>query len=181
MSQTNYSFKQQAAVPGGLCDTAPHSIVTRANEEAALDAMKFGIGVVKGSNPGRDVELPTSSSTVNEFEGVVVTGVKQMDFNGNVVFGKGDTLGILQWGKVWVKLAGDLTVNYGDQLYLINIGADAGLFSNEEDNGFAVNGKFIGGVESGDIAPVELYSNQNPAIVTALEDHETRISALENA
>jgi hypothetical protein len=178
-------YHQQAAVPGGLRDTSPHSIVARANGEATLGAVKFGMGVVQGSVPGTNTKLPVSGSTADMFEGVVMTSVKQMDLQGVSALGETDTLGVLKWGRAWVRVKGGLTIAYGEQAYLVNDGDDAGLFTNDENGAFAVNGKFIGGVESGDIAPVELY-NQSPAVSatleaneTTLEDHESRISTLE--
>ena len=188
MSQTSYGYHQQAAVPGGLRDTSPHSIVARANEETEPGAVRFGMGVVQGSVPGTNVKLPTSASTAGTFEGIVLTGVKSMDLQGAIAIEETDTLGVLKWGKAWVRLAsGIATVVYGDQLYLVKSGDDAGRFSNEADDAIAVNGVFIGGIESGDIAPVELF-NQGSAIgagMTKLDaeiaDHETRIAALEQA
>ena len=188
MSQRSYGHHQRAAVPGGLRDTSPHSIVARANEETKLGAVKFGMGVVQGTAPGTNVKLPVSDSTSGAFEGVVITGVKSMDLQGKIAIGETDTLGILKWGKVWVRLASGLaSVAYGDALYLVTSGDDAGKFTNEADNAVAVNGVFIGGIESGDMAPVELF-NQGSAVganISALDtqiaDHETRIAALEQA
>ena len=186
MAQTSYGYHQQAAVPGGLRDTSPHSIVARANEETESGAVKFGMGVVQGTVPGSNVKLPTEASTSDQFEGVVVTGVKSMDLRGDVLIGATDTLGILKWGKIWVRLVPGLSsVAYGDALYLVTSGDDAGKFTNEEDDAIAVNGVFIGGIESGDMAPVELLNKGSAvganisALDTQIADHETRIAALE--
>ncbi|MDR3165442.1 MAG: hypothetical protein LBU13_07670 [Synergistaceae bacterium] len=174
MSQRSYGYRQQAAVPGGLFDTSPHSIVARSNEEPTLGAVKFGMGVVQGTAPGANIKLPTEASASALFEGVVTTGIKSMDLQGVSAIGETDTLGILEWGKVWVRLAsGIASVAYGDRLYLVVSGDDAGKFSNSAIDAIAVNGKFIGGIESGDIAPVRLF-NQD----ATLADHETRITAL---
>jgi hypothetical protein len=81
-----------------------------------------------------------------------------MDLRGHSALNRTFTLSVIKWGKVWVRLADGLTVNYGDQLYLVNTGNDAGLFANSGEGAIAVNGKFIGGVESGNIAPVELFN-----------------------
>ena len=186
MSQRSYSYRQRSGVPGGLVDTSPHSIVARANEETELGAVKFGMGVVQGSAPGSNVKLPTDASTADQFEGVVMTSVKSMYLRGVIAIGETDTLGILKWGRPRVRLASGVeSVAYGDQLYLATSGDDAGKFTNEPDNAIAVNGVFIGGIESGDIAPVELF-NQGSAfganiatIDTQIADHETRIAALE--
>jgi hypothetical protein len=43
---------------------------------------KFGYGVVRGANPGKDAKLPTSGVTSEMFEGVVVSGIAEHDFAG---------------------------------------------------------------------------------------------------
>jgi hypothetical protein len=139
--------------------------------------VKFGMGVVQGDNPGSDAKLPAAGVVAADFEGVVVAGVKQMELQGASALEKTDTLGVLQWGRVWVRIAEGLDVSYGERLYLIHTGENAGLFSNAATNAIALNGKFIGGKES-DIAPVELF-NQSAAIDATLDDHEARITALE--
>jgi hypothetical protein len=158
MAQLSYSYNQQAAVPGGLRDTSPHSIVARANGEIIDGKVKFGMGVVVGDNPGKDAKLPVGASTTENFEGIVISGIKQMDLHGEAHLDHTYTLGVLKWGKVWVRLVDGLTITYGDQLYLTNTGNNAGLFTNEDTDAIVVNGKFIGSVESGDIAPVELFN-----------------------
>ena len=188
MSQTSYGYRQQAAVPGGLRDTSPHSIVARANGETEPGAVRFGMGVVQGASPGANVKLPGGASTAGQFEGVVTAGVKSIDLQGAVMTGETDTLGILKWGKVWVRLAAGVgAVAYGDALYLVTSGDDAGKFANEESDAIPVNGVFIGGMESGGIAPVELF-NQGPALgagiaalAPQLAGHETRLAPLEQA
>jgi hypothetical protein len=158
MAQTSYSYKMQAAVPGGLRDTAPHEIVARANGETKSGAVKFGMGVVQGANPGEDVKLPTTASAMEAFEGVVTSDIKQMDTSGNVQIAPTDTLGVLKWGRVWIRIADGLTIAYGEPVYLIRTGDDAGLFSNSATGAIPVNAKFIGAADSGDIAPAEFWS-----------------------
>jgi hypothetical protein len=167
MSQLSYNFNLQAGVPGGLCDTAPHEIVARANGEAAPGVVKYGMGVVVGDNPGKDVKLPVTASTVEKFEGVVKTGISQMDLEGNSALRQTQTLNVLKWGNVWLRLVEGLTITYGDPVYLVNTGADAGLFTNEEGDGIAINGKFLGGVESGNIALAEIFNQIAPAAAPA--------------
>jgi hypothetical protein len=158
MAQLSYNYQMQKAVPGGAVDTSPHSIVARANGETDKGKVKFGMGVVQGANPGKDAEIPVAGSTADQFEGVVCTGVAEMDMEGFTTLKGTDTLGVMRWGKRWVRIPAGLTIAYGEQLYLINDGADAGLFSNSDTDAIAVNGRFIGAVDSGDIAPAELYN-----------------------
>jgi hypothetical protein len=175
---TNYQRKQMFNADGKA--KPPASGGARANGEADAGAVKFGMGVVIGANPGKDVKLPDASDTPDKFEGVVMTGVKSMDLEGNTAIDSAFTLGILKWGKPWVRIDDGLTISYGDPVYLIVNGAAKGLFSNDDADAIAVNARFIGGAESGDIAPIELY-NQSSAVAAALADLETRVAALENA
>ena len=48
---------------------------------------------------------------------------------------------------------------YGDSLYLVISGDDAGCFTNaaEEGSTIAVKGRFIGSKGTGNVAPIELF------------------------
>lgn len=159
MLQNNYGWNSQKNVPGGLVDSSPRSIISRANGENGV--IKFGYGVVRGNNPGADVKLPTDSSTSAMFEGVVAAGIAEHDLQGNVYNNPTKVLGILEWGKIWVRVPDGITVSYGDKVYLIISGDDAGKFTNDNTDTIAVGGMFIGSVDSGDIAPVRMYNAPN--------------------
>jgi hypothetical protein len=172
MAQLNYNYNQGVATAGLLRDTAPHTIVARANGEATPGAqgtpvaVLFGYGVVVGNNPGKDAKLPVVGSTAAQFEGVVVAGIKPMDLEGNIALDPTYTLSVLKWGRVWVRVADGLTINYGDAVCLVNSGTDAGKFTNSSSGAIAINAKFIGGAEtggqslSGTIAPIEVYNQK---------------------
>jgi hypothetical protein len=70
-------------------------------------------------------------------------------------------LGLLEWGKIWVRVPDNLAVSYGDEVFLITSGDDRGKFTNASAGGIAVSGMFIGSVDSGDIAPVKFYNAPN--------------------
>ena len=158
MLQTNYGFESQRGVPGGLVDSSLRDIISRANGETSHTAIMHGLGVVCGNNPGDDVVLPTTDSSPALFEGVVMTGITERDIDGDVRINPTKMLNILAWGKVWVRVPDNITVSYGDKAFLIVTGSDTGKFTNDQNEGIDINAKFIGSVDSGNIAPILLYN-----------------------
>ena len=157
--QNSYSYKTPKGVAGGLLDLSPYSVATRINGETTSGALKFGMGVVQGATPGTNVKLPTSASTADEFEGLLLTGfVQEMDAAGDVTIKPKQTVGVLRYGKAWARVPKNTTAAYGDKLYLITSGDSAGLFTNTATGNLAVNGRFIGAADTTDIAPVELFN-----------------------
>jgi hypothetical protein len=59
---------------------------------------------------------------------------------------------------VWVCVPEELTIAYGEQVYLIPTGNTAGHFTNSATGNVAINAKFIGAAASGDIAPIEIFN-----------------------
>lgn len=166
--QKSYSYTTPKGVAGGLMDLTPYQIDSRINGETAPGALKFGMGVVQGATPGTNVVRPTAAATADKFEGLVLTGFTQeMDAAGNVNIQPKQTVGVLRYGKAWARLPKDTAVAYGDKLYLITAGDDAGLFTNAATGNLAVNGRFVGAADSVGIAPVELYNQQAVAAATA--------------
>ena len=74
--QMSYGYSTPRGIPGGLYDQSPYVVDTRLNE-ADNGAMLFGMGVVQGSVPGTNIDLPTASSTAADFEGITVNGFTQ--------------------------------------------------------------------------------------------------------
>lgn len=162
-AQTSYSQATPHGVAGGLVDLSARAINTRLNGETG-STMKFGMGVVQGSTPGSDVKIPAAGATVAKFEGITVNGyTSEMDREGAVTLPPLAALGILQYGKIWARTKASIAPAYGDALYLIITGDDAGLFTNAADGGntVAVSGRFIGGKGTGNVAPVELFYQAN--------------------
>lgn len=160
--QLSYTYQTPKGVAGGLFDISPYAIDSRVNGEDDASTMMFGMGVVQGANPGSDVLVPTEDSEASQFEGLVLTGfTNQMNTAGEVKIFPLQTVGILRWGKAWARVADGVTPAYGEPLYIILEGDDRGKFTNEETDNLAVNGKFIGGLGTGDIAPVEIYNQKN--------------------
>ena len=69
------------------------------------------------------------------------------------------TVGVLTHGKVWARIKAGITPAYGDALYLITTGDNAGLFTNATETGAIAitGGKFVGSKGTGDVAPVEIH------------------------
>ena len=154
-AQKTYSYKTGYGVAGGLVDLTEHVIDTRNNESAGL---KFGMGVVEGTTKGAQVKLPVKADTKAMFEGVVVNShTHEMDRDGEVVLAKGESVGVLKEGRVFVRIAASVTPAYGEAVYLITDGDNVGLFTNVEAAGTTVKlkGYFLDGATGG-VAPVQL-------------------------
>lgn len=154
--QTNYNYFPNAGSPGGLFDLSPYTIDAFANQEND-GVLKLGMGVVPGSTAG-SVKKPVAASTAAQFLGVTVNGRShEYDDNGVVYVRNKATIGVLRYGRVYVRVVDGVTVAAGDSLYLVKSGDDAGLFTNASgETAVAVQGKFIGPVSNG-VAPVHIY------------------------
>jgi len=115
------------------------------------------------------VKLPVAASTVAVFEGVTVNNrTTEYDLEGVTHLRKGKALGVMRYGRVYVRVATGATPAYGDALYLIPGGDEAGYFTDDADNGesgdakvsyLAVKGRFLGGIDSASgVAAVELFN-----------------------
>lgn len=157
--QTSYNFYTDKGVAGGLYDLGHHDVNSRRNE-CEDGVLKFGMGVVIGTLKGSQVKLPESGATADTFEGITVNGYStEMDMAGAVALKNEATVGVLTHGKVWARIADGITTAYGDKLYLITSGAEAGCFTNATgDNTIEItNGKFVGTKGTGNVAPVEIH------------------------
>ena len=160
--QLSYSYQTPRGIAGSLYDISPYAIDSRMNAEEMPGVMKFGMGVVQGDTPGINVNVPTIDATPAEFEGIAMTGfTNQLNMQGELIVYPQATVGLLVWGRAWARVQEDLTIVYGDPLYLVTDGPDAGLFTNEETDNMAIKGRFIGGLGTGNIAPVEIYNQKS--------------------
>lgn len=156
-AQTRYGYATPIGAPGGIVDLAPYAIDTFLNDEEN-GVMKFGMGVVQGSKPGVNVALPASGATSDKFEGVATNNrTTEYDLEGRIFVRKGVGVGVMRYGRIYVRVKTGDAPEYGDPLLLIINGDDAGCFTSTEDSGntIPVNGRFLGGVDNG-VAPVEL-------------------------
>ncbi len=69
MAQTRYGYSTPRGIPGGLVDLSDYVVDARCNE-AESGKVKYGLGVVTGSNPGSNIVLPTFASKAADFEGI---------------------------------------------------------------------------------------------------------------
>lgn len=162
-AQINYGFKTAIGEAGGIVDLAPYAINSFANA-ADTGKMKFGVGVVKGETAGQ-VNLPGADSTAAQFEGIVVNRrTTEYDMEGKVHIRKLSTLGVMRYGHIYGRVAAGVTPAYGDPVYMVKSGDEAGYFTNVADGALAINARFIGAVDTTvQIAAIELNA---PVIAT---------------
>ena len=170
--QKSYNYNADYGVAGGLVGLTEHIIDTRNNES---DGLRFGMGVVDGTVKGKKVILPVKESTKANFDGVIVNShAHEMDRDGEVTILKGETVNVLKAGRIFVRLADKVEPAYGDPVYLIVDGDEAGYFTNEVADGLTaikLNGHFIDVKASGSIAPVQIYvDKQDGATASAGTD-----------
>lgn len=160
MSQTTYGFSTAQGIAGGLVDLSPREINTFVNE-AANSTMKLGMGVVNGTVAGKNVTMPATGDTNAKFSGVTVNGMTyQHDLEGKVYIQKGVSVGVMHYGKIYARVKTGIAPSYGDALYLVITGDDAGTFTNVTGaDAVAIKGRFLGGVSASEqLAPIELYN-----------------------
>lgn len=159
MAQTRYGFTTPIGAAGGIVDLAPYAIDTFLNEEEN-GVLKFGVGVVAGSKPGTNIAMPESGKTAADFEGVTTNNrTTEYSVDGALTVNKGASVGVMKYGRIHVRVANDATPEYGDALYLIITGDEAGCFTNDAGSNVAIKGRFISGVDSAtNIASIELYN-----------------------
>lgn len=154
--QMNYS-EPSRGMPGGLYDRAEYEAVTRRNS-AEDNALCFGYGVVQGAEPGNDIALPATGATADKFEGVVMYSANvEMDDDGAVVLRKNQIVDVCQSGKLWVQLVDSVEPAYGQPVYLVTTGADAGKFTPTKGTNLEVKARFIGAAVNG-IAPAQFVT-----------------------
>ena len=160
--RTNYNYQLPRGVAGSLYDLAPYAIVSRINDETERGRMKYGMGAMQGSSPGATVAVPTGGRQAREFEGIVMTGfTTEMDMDGNVNIRHQQTVGVLRYGNAWARIPEGVEPSYGQNVFLVTNGANAGLFTNAAAGNMAISARFIGGRGTGNIAPVELFNQKN--------------------
>ena len=152
-AQTAYKYSTPMGVAGGIVDLAPYAIDTFINEEAT-GVMKFGLGVVDGTTVGTTVKLPTATN--QNFEGVTVNNLTtELDMAGNLYVHNKAAIGVMRYGKIYVKLATGVSPTYGAPVYLVCAGDDKGCFTTSSSSTMAINARFVSGASNG-IAAIEL-------------------------
>lgn len=159
-AQTRYGYSTPMGAAGGIVDLAPYAIDSFINEEEA-GVMKFGIGVVGGTKAGTTIKKPAEGATAAQFAGITVNNrTTEYDIEGKLHVRKGVSVGVMRYGRVYGRVADGITPAYGEALYLIVSGEEAGFFTNASgDNTVAVKGRFMSGKDTtANIAMVELFN-----------------------
>lgn len=154
-AQKNYSFDTPKGVPGGLVDIS-HSEVKARTNESATGAIKFGMAVMHGTTPGATVKVPVAGTTADKIEGVVVCHPNtEHDLEGKVKVKNGVTLSVMTQGRIWGRLATDVTPVYGAEACVVITGDDAGCFTTATEGTVDIGAKFGRDTDEG-IAVIEL-------------------------
>ena len=157
-AQTTYRWDTVMGAAGGIVDLAPYAIDTFANEEND-GVMQFGIAVVGGTNADQ-CKVVTSSSAATDFLGVSVNNrTTELAINGDLTIANKASVGVMRWGRIYVKVASGLTITPGEAAYVIISGDDIGKFTNSSSSTLAVKARFLSAVDgAADIAQVELFN-----------------------
>jgi len=158
-AQTRYGFFTTIGAAGGIVDLAPHAIDTFINEEET-GKLKFGVAVVRGANAGSGIALPTDDATAAKIEGIVTNNrTTEFDMEGKLYVRKGVAVGVMRYGRIYGRVATGVTPAYGDAVYVLTSGDEAGYLTNAADDAVAIKARFLGGVDStAQVAPVELFN-----------------------
>ena len=146
-AQTKYGYSTPIGAAGGIVDVAPHQIDTFLNEEE-------------------------NAATAAKFEGITTNNrTTEYDLEGKLAVRKGAAVGVMRYGKIYGRVAEGVEPAYGDSVYLITEGEEAGCFTNEagtpasgeghqgDPATIAVKARFVGGVDTNaQIAPIELFN-----------------------
>ena len=158
-AQTRYRFSTPVGMAGGISDLAPYAIDSFMNEEAT-GTMLFGLGVVSGTKAGTQIKKPVAASTAANFEGITSNNLTtEYDLEGGIHIRNKAAIGVMKYGRIYARVADGVTPAYGDALYLIKSGDEAGYFTNSSSGTIAVKGRFMGPKDATNgIAEVELFN-----------------------
>ena len=158
-AQLSYGYHIPVGVPGGIMDISPYRIDSRANGETEPGALKFGMGAMQGDTPGVDVLRPVAGDTADTFEGIVMTSFTQeQTMFGELQLMPQQVVNVMRWGVAWVRVASGVSPQYGDALHLVANGPEAGMFTTSRTGSLPIKGRFVGGLGTGPVAPVELFN-----------------------
>ena len=132
-AQTNYNYSTPKGVPGGKVDISFDEVITR-RTEAEDGVLKYGMAVSVGNAAGIGITVPTSGTTAEKIEGVVVYQPNtEQDMKGNVVVKNGASLGVMRKGHIWARTSSDAEPTYGAKAYVVVDGNEAGAFTSSSE------------------------------------------------
>jgi len=156
-AQTSYRFGLPSGMAGGIVDLAPYAIDTFINEEEN-EVMLFGIGIVAGTKAGTQIKKPSATATA--FEGITTNNLTtEYNLDGKVRILKKAPVGVMRYGRIHARVATGVTPAYGEPVYIVKSGDEAGYVTNASTGNIAVKGRFMGGVDATNgVAEVELFN-----------------------
>lgn len=166
--QNKYGFSTVAGAAGGIFDLAPYAIDSFINEENN-GAIRFGEAAFRGTKAGLNVKKAYAGATADKFEGIITNDrCTEYDVDGNLSIRKGASLGVMRYGRIYARLAEDVTPAVGDKVYVVLSGDDAGCFTNDASGNVEIAARFLGTKDaSANIALVELFNAPAPNAVEA--------------
>lgn len=158
-AQTRYGYSTPMGAAGGIVDLAPYAIDTFLNEEEN-GKLQFGMGVVHGSVPGHKILRPAEGAAVADFEGITVNNrTTEYDMEGKLAVRHGASVGVMRYGRIYGRVAAGAAPAYGEPVYMIVSGDEAGYFTNSADGNVAIKARFLSGVDkTAQIAMIELFN-----------------------
>lgn len=104
--QLSYDHEMQKAIPGMVSDLTDKTIISRAAE----GDVDFGLALVQGTDPQKQVKVPTASAV---FEGVSAERfyIEQDLATGEGVNKDGESVAVLRKGRIWVHIDQDVAIN----------------------------------------------------------------------
>lgn len=97
------------------------------------------MGVVTGDSKGINIRVPKTGDTAAKFEGIALNSfTQQHDLDGVVSVSAGAAVSVMRYGRAWGRIPKSVTPEFGDALYLIISGDDAGKFTNAAGDGTTV-------------------------------------------
>ena len=150
MTQLAYNLYMDAAHVGLLYDIEPHRIAS----DCADGIIPFGSAVIPGSDPEKQVKVPTATS--QQFRGVALaTWAQEQNASGDGEYKDTSAVNVLKQGVVWGEGNGDVLVD--EPAYFVYTGADVGKFRADATDADAVpTGVFRSSATSGNLAQLEI-------------------------
>lgn len=174
-AQTSYRHTAAIGLPGGIVDLSPYSVDTFINEEET-GKLKFGVGVVRGTTAGNGIKFPASDSVSTDFEGIIVNNrTTETDMEGKLSIRKHSAVGVMRYGKVYALVATGAEPKYGEPVYIVRSGDEAGYVTNKSDGAIPIKARFAGAADSSaNVVSVELFNQaQENAVETTTKEDKT--------
>lgn len=112
--QLSYTNELAIGLPGGRADSGPADIHSKVNPDVAIP---FGVAVCAGTDPDREVKLPTTAAEAAACLGVALrTQAMESSSSGDPQYPVKSSVNVLTKGRVFVKVTE--AVNAGDPVFV---------------------------------------------------------------